>query len=209
MKETTTTTTKNYTLQEVESILIDTLKKLASAKDYETLKSGKKIATACNVEGLNFGTPKILSSGAKDTRFFDYKGTFLPKRLHNYYNAAFGTQSVTDLEATNNGNVSIYSNDIKRVRTINRKEKKSCTTLLDELFAAFIERGKQIDIEYNGKDSIKVFAAKIDQKEQAQKEQAQKEQESKRAQKLENKLKGYNVEDIEKYLNTLKAAANA
>lgn len=204
-----TTTAKNYTLQEVETILIATLKELATAKDYETLKSGKKIAAACKVDGLNFGTPKILSSGAKDTRFFDYKGEFLPKRLHNYYNAAFGTQSVTDLEATNNGNISIYSNEIKRVKTINRKEKKSCTTLVNELLEAFKNRARSIDIEYNEKDSILQFAKKIDQKEQAQKEQAQKEQESKRAQKLENKLKGYNINEIEKYLNTLKAAANA
>ena len=172
--------------------------------NYKTLKSGKEIATACNVDGLNFGTKKVLASGKTDTRFFDYKGQFLPKRLHNYYNTSFGTQSITDLEATNNGNMSIYSNDIKRVRTINRKEQKSCTTLLDELFEAFKVRAAGLGIEYNGKDSIKVFAAKVDKKETAQKEQAQKEQAQKRGEQIERAKDKFTIEELEKMIEAKK-----
>lgn len=200
---------KELSLNEVESVLINTLKDLAAKKDYTTLKSGKLIAAATNIEGLNFGTPKILSSGAKDARFFDYKGEFLPKRLHNYYNAAFGTQSVTDLEATNNGNISIYSNEAKRVQTINRKNRvqKSCTALLDDLFAAFIERAKKYDIEYNGEDSIKVFAAKVDQRENELKEAAKVEAEKVEAAKLKKAANKFSIEQLKSMLAAKEAAA--
>jgi len=113
-------------------------------------------------------------------------------------------------------NAIFYPNGIKPETKNHRAPatpKKTFTEQINDLFNIIIAEGEKIGVKYNKKDSIKIFAAKVDDKIKEKQENEQKEQAKKRAAVVEKKTAQMSDEElrreIERRAAMRKAAANA
>lgn len=196
MKETTTTTATN------------------EKNELPTLKDPKQITDLATAKGEKI-TPEEVKKAFKNGRALFKLGEDKilkenPKNAHPdqyIYIAGVNYRSC---------NAIFYPNGIKPETKNHRAPatpKKTFTEQINDLFTIIIAEGEKIGVKYNKKDSIKIFAAKVDDKIKEKQENEQKEQAKKRAAVVEKKTAQMSDEElrfeIERRAAMRKAAANA